>query len=158
MAKQAMIVQAAAMAPMERLLRDEPCCDWLMSVFPVVGVLCLSGTVTVGCWLVDGTPLTVELRICCDVSLVTGLLVGLVDTGSLVPSDTFCGSRFEVTVNIDDCKLGDADDIAVEIVVDSIKMTDLVVTDAEDDDEPVVDDRGNGVLVVKTVGCILAVD
>lgn len=50
MATHAMIEHAAAIAPMERLLRDELCCDWSVSVPIVVGWLRVSATVTVCSW------------------------------------------------------------------------------------------------------------
>lgn len=82
----------------------------------------------------------------------------LVATGSLDPLETVCGSSFDVTVDEDVLVLADVDDLPVETVVDSVKRVELVVADSDVEDEPVVDDGGNVVLVVKTVGCIFEVD
>lgn len=81
----------------------------------------------------------------------------LVATGSLDSLETVCGSSFDVTVDEDVLVLADVDDIPVETVVDSVKRVELVA-DSDVEDEPVVDDGGNVVLVVKTVGCIFEVD
>lgn len=159
MATHATIEHAAAMAPMERLLRDELCCDWLVSVPWVVGRLCVSGTVTVCSWLVkscedDCMCFTVELPVCCDVSL----LVVLVTNGSLDPLETVCGPSFDVTVEEDVWVLADVDDLPGETVDDPVKRVNLVVADSDVEDKPVVNDGGNVVRVVKTVGSIVEVD
>lgn len=89
-----------------------------------------------------------ELPVCCDVSL----LVVLVTNGSLDPLETVCGPSFDVWV------LADVDDLPGETVVDSVKRVNLVVADSDVEDKPVVNDGGNVVRVVKTVGFIVEVD
>lgn len=56
-------------------------------------------------------------------------------------------------VDVDDLPV----DLPVEKVVDSVERAELVA-DSDVVDEPVVDDEGNVVLVVKTVGSIFEVD
>lgn len=92
-----------------------------------------------------------ELPVCCDVSL----LVVLVTNGSLDPLETVCGPSFDVTVEEDVWVLADVDDLPGETVVDSVKR---VVADSDVEDKPVVNDGGNVVRVVKTVGSIVEVD
>lgn len=54
--------------------------------------------------------------------------------------------------------LVDVDDLPGETVVDSVKRVNLVVADSDVEDKPVVNDGGNVVRVVKTVGSIVEVD
>lgn len=95
-----------------------------------------------------------ELPVCCDVSL----LVVLVTNGSLDPLETVCGSSFDVTVEEDVWVLADVDDLPVETVDDPVKRVNLVVADSDVEDKPVVNDGGNVVRVVKTVGSTVEVD
>lgn len=82
----------------------------------------------------------------------------LFTTGSLDPLETVCGPSFDVTVEEDVWVLADVDDLPVETVVDPVKRVNLVVADSDVEDEPMVDDGGNVVLVVKTVGSIVEAD
>lgn len=82
----------------------------------------------------------------------------LFTTGSLDPLETVCGPSFDVTVEKDVWVLADVDDLPGETVVDSVKRVNLVVADSDVEDKPVVNDGGNVVRVVKTVGSIVEVD
>lgn len=85
----------------------------------------------------------------------------LVTTGLLDPLETVGGSAFDGTVDGDVWVLVDVDDLPVDLpvekAVDSVERAELVA-DSDVVDEPVVDDEGNVVLVVKTVGSIFEVD
>lgn len=82
----------------------------------------------------------------------------LFTTGSLDPLETVCGPSFDVTVEKDVWVLADVDDLPGETVVDSVKRVNLVVADSDVEDKPGVNDGGNVVRVVKTVGSIVEVD
>lgn len=82
----------------------------------------------------------------------------LFTTGSLDPLETVCGPSFDVTVEKDVWVLADVDDLPGETVVDSVKRVNLVVANSDVEDKPVVNDGGNVVRVVKTVGSIVEVD
>lgn len=82
----------------------------------------------------------------------------LFTTGSLDPLETVCGPSFDVTVEEDVEVLADVDDLPGETVVDSVKRVNLVVADSDVEDKPGVNDGGNVVRVVKTVGSIVEVD
>lgn len=85
----------------------------------------------------------------------------LVTIGFLDPLETVGGSAFDETVDGDVWVLVDVDDLPVDLpvekVVDSVERAELVA-DSDVDHKSVLDDGGNVVLVVKTVGSIFEVD
>lgn len=154
-----MIEYVVVMVLMECLFRDEFCCDWLVSVFWVVGRLCVFGIVMVCFWFVklcedDCMWFIVELLVCCDVFL----LVVLVINGFLDLLEMVCGFSFDVIVEEDVWVFVDVDDLFGEMVVDLVKRVNFVVVDLDVEDKFVVNDGGNVVCVVKIVGFIVEVD
>lgn len=157
-----MIEYVVVMVLMECLFRDEFCCDWLVSVFWVVGRLCVFGIVMVCFWCVklcedDCMWFIVELLVCCDVFLVEGLLVVLFIIGLLDLLEMVCGFSFDVIVEEDVWVFVDVDDLFGEMVVDLVKRVNFVVVDLDVEDKFVVNDGGNVVCVVNIVGFIVEV-